>query len=77
MQKCKDLQLHIPLVQEQEERAACGDIKIGPEKYEEQFGFRKGKGTRNAIFTTNMISERATEMRRDTVYHYCGLLKSF
>ena len=31
-----------------------------------QMGFRKGKGTRDAIFQLRMISEKVTQMNRET-----------
>ena len=39
--------------------------RIRPETAEEQYGFRKGKGTANSFFILRMLNERAIEMHRD------------
>ena len=37
---------------------------------EEQYGFVKGKGTRNAIFTMRMLTERAVDVQKEVyVFH--------
>ena len=44
---------------------------------EVQYGFGSGKGTRNAIFVTRMISERAIEMQRDLFKCFVDYSKAF
>ena len=44
---------------------------------EKQYGFRKGKGTRNAIFVLRMITERAIEMQKDLYLCYIDFQKAF
>ena len=39
--------------------------KIYPKLSEEQFGFRKSKGTRNAIFDIWMLGERTLKIHKD------------
>ena len=51
--------------------------KIRPEISEEQYGFVKGKGTANAIFTLRMITERAIEMQRDVFLCFIDYEKAF
>ena len=51
--------------------------KIKPEISEEQYGFVKGKGTANAIFTLRMIMERAIEMQRDVYLYFIDYEKAF
>ena len=47
--------------------------KINERVSEEQFGFRKGKGTTNAIFTLKIILERSIEMQKECFYVFCGV----
>ena len=42
-----------------------------------QYGFGAGKGTRNTIFVTRMISERAIEMQRDLFKCFADYSKTF
>ena len=42
-----------------------------------QFGFCKGKGTRNAIFNMRMLTERSVEMQKDLYVAYIDYEKSF
>ena len=51
--------------------------KIETEIAEEQYGFRKGKGTCNAIFVLRMIGERALEMRKDLYMCFIDYQKAF
>ena len=51
--------------------------KINPEISEEQFGFRRGKGTRNAIFVIRMLGERAIEMQKDLYAVFVDYEKAF
>jgi len=52
--------------------------RIKGEISEEQFGFIPDKGTRNAIFTLRMITERCVEMQKDVyIYMFYRLRKSF
>ena len=51
--------------------------KIQNEIAEVQFGFRAGKGTRNAIFTLRMLSERAIEVQRDLYICFVDFTKAF
>ncbi len=44
---------------------------------EEQFGFMPDKGTRNAIFTLRMISERCIEMQKDVYICFIDYAKAF
>ena len=44
---------------------------IRPEIGKEQYGFMKGTGTRNAIFTLRMICERSMEMQKDLYIYIC------
>ena len=44
---------------------------------ERQYGFRKGKGTRNAIFILRMLIERAIEMQKDLYLCYIDFQKAF
>ena len=43
----------------------CMRNKITPEIAEEQCGFVKDKGTRNAIYMLRTLTERAIEIQRD------------
>ena len=47
--------------------------KIDPK----QFGFCQGKGTRNAIFTMRMQSERSVEMQKDLYVAYIDYDEAF
>ena len=51
--------------------------KIEERLDEKQYGFRKGKGTRNAIFILRMILERALEMQKDIYLCYIDFAKAF
>ena len=51
--------------------------KINPEIGAEQFGFRKGKGTRNATFVMRMLTERAIEMQKDVYVAFIDYEKAF
>ena len=51
--------------------------KINFEISEEQYGFRKGKGTTNAIFNMRMISERAVEMQKVVYLCFIDYEKAF
>ena len=42
-----------------------------------QFGFRKGKGTRNAIFVLRTIIERAIEKQKDLFMCFVDFEKAF
>ena len=44
---------------------------------EVQYGFGAGKGTRNAIFVTRMIAERAIEMQKDLFKCFVDYTKAF
>lgn len=44
---------------------------------EEQYGFRKGKGTVNAIFNLRMITERTVEMQKDIYMCFVDFEKAF
>ena len=44
---------------------------------EEQYGFRKGKGTRNAIFVVRMIMERLIEKQQDIYMCFVDFEKAF
>ena len=44
---------------------------------EKQYGFKKGKGTRNAIFVLKMIIERAIEVQKDLYLCYIDFQKAF
>ena len=50
---------------------------INPEISEEQFGFCRGKGTRNAIFVIRMLGERAIEMQKDLYAIFVDYEKAF
>ena len=47
------------------------------ETSEEQFGFMPDKGTRNAIFTLRMITERCVEMQKDEYICFIDYAKAF
>ena len=51
--------------------------KIEWEIAEEQYGFRKGKGTCNAIFIIRMIGERTIEMQKDLFMCFIDYQKAF
>ena len=51
--------------------------KLKPEISEEQYGFVKGKGTRNAIFIIRMLTERAIEMQKDVYMCFIDYEKAF
>ena len=51
--------------------------KILPEIGNEQFGFIKGKGTRNAIFILRMLMERAIEVNKDLYVCFVDYEKAF
>ena len=51
--------------------------KIEERLDEKQYGFRKGKGTRNAIFILRMIIERSLEMQKDVYLCYIDFAKAF
>ena len=51
--------------------------KLKPEIAEEQYGFMKGKGTRNAIFIMRMLTERAIEVQRDVYMCFLDYEKAF
>ena len=51
--------------------------KIKPEIGQEQCGFVKDSGTRNAIFMIRMLSERAIEMQRDVYMCFIDFTKAF
>ena len=44
---------------------------------EEQYGFRKGKGTRNAIFVVRTVMERLIEKQQDIYMCFVDLEKTF
>ena len=51
--------------------------KILPEISNEQCGFIKGKGTRNAIFILRMLTERAIEVNKDLYICFVDFEKAF
>ena len=51
--------------------------KITPEIAEEQCGFVKDKGTRNAIYMLRTLTERATEIQRDLYLCFIDYTKAF
>ena len=51
--------------------------KIETEIAEEQYGFRKGKRTCNAIFVLRIIGERALEIREDLYMRFIDFQKAF
>ena len=51
--------------------------KLQSEIAEVQYGFGKGKGTRNAIFVLRMIAERQIEMRKDLYLCFIDYEKAF
>ena len=51
--------------------------KIRPEISEVQFGFVADKGTRNAIFTLNMLLERSIEVQKDIYLCFIDYSKAF
>ena len=51
--------------------------KINPEIGWEQFGFRKNKGTRNAIFVMRTLAERSIEVQKDIFAIFIDYEKAF
>ena len=51
--------------------------KINPEIGWEQFGFRKNKGTRNAIFVMRNLAERSIEVQKDIFAIFIDYEKAF
>ena len=51
--------------------------KILPEIGNEQCGFIRGKGTRNAIFILRMLMERAIEVKKDLYVCFVDYEKAF
>ena len=51
--------------------------KIEENLTQEQYGFRSGKGTTNAIFSLNMIIERAVEKQKDLYLCFVDFEKAF
>ena len=51
--------------------------KIHAEIAEEQFGFMRDKGTRNAIYTLRMLAERALEVQQDLYLCFIDYTKAF
>ena len=51
--------------------------KIHDNLDENQYGFRKGKGTRNAIFVLRMILERSIEVQKETYLCFVDFQKAF
>ena len=51
--------------------------KITPEIAEEQCGFVKDKGTRNAIYMLRTLTERAIEIQRDLYLCFIDYTKAF
>ena len=51
--------------------------KIYSEISEEQFGFRKGIGTRDAVFVIRMLGERSLEMQKDLYAIFVDYEKAF
>ena len=51
--------------------------KIQENVDEKQYGFRKGKGTRNAIFVLRMIIERSIEVLKDLYLCYVDFQKAY
>ena len=51
--------------------------KLKLEIAEEQYGFMKGKGTRNAIFIMRMLTERAIEVQKDVYMCFIDYEKAF
>ena len=51
--------------------------KLKPEIAEEQYGFVKGKGTRNAIFILRMLTESSIEMQKDVYMCFIDYEKAF
>ena len=52
-----------------------GKLKL--EIAEEQYGFMKDKGTRNAIFIMRMLTERAVEVQKEVHMCFIGYEKAF
>ncbi|GFO33601.1 RNA-directed DNA polymerase from mobile element jockey-like [Plakobranchus ocellatus] len=50
---------------------------IRPEISQKQFGFMPDKGTRNAIFTLSMLTERCIEMQKDLHLCFIDYFKAF
>ena len=51
--------------------------KINENVLEEKYGFRKGKGTNNAIFALRMIIERSAEMQKTAFLCFVDFEKVF
>ena len=51
--------------------------KFRREVAEEQYGFVRGKGTRNAIYIVRMLAERAIEMQKDLFICFIDYTKAF
>ena len=51
--------------------------KINERVLEEPYGFRKGKGTTNAIFALRMITERSAEMQKTVFLCFMDFEKAF
>lgn len=51
--------------------------KVEQNKDEDQFGFRKGRGTREAILALRQILERRLEVNKDTFATFIDLEKAF
>ena len=51
--------------------------KINERALEEQYGFRKGKGTTNAIFALRLIIERSVEMQKTVLLCFVDYEKAF
>ena len=51
--------------------------KIDSHLSEEQNGFRKGKGTREGIFSLRILSERALQMQKDVYVCFVDFEKAF
>ena len=51
--------------------------KIRPQIFEEQYGFVKGKGTRNALFALRNLAEKALEVNQDLYLCFADYEKAF
>ena len=51
--------------------------KISPEISEQQFGFVRGKGTANAVFSLRMITERCLDVQKDIFICFVDYEKAF
>ena len=52
-------------------------VKVDSHLSEEQNGFRKGKGTRESIFSLRVLSERAWQMQKDIYVCFVDFEKAF